>query len=228
LINKLTQKIRVILGWGGSEFNLRVYQPDGSLYGEYQTQTPPINIEIEGAQPGEWQFEITAVDVPYEDYPFAFVAAMLDSDGDGVVDQGDNCPNTYNPDQIDSDGDGIADACDNCPETPDPNQLDSDGEGIGDACDNCPNTANPDQTDSDWDGAGDACDPVLGDLDGDRDVDSADYQVFRTTLGKCTGTTGFIADADYDGNGCVNYLDYQIWYRYFKAFIAGGGPPSQV
>jgi hypothetical protein len=36
---------------------------------------------------------------------------------------------------IDSDGDGIQDADDNCPETPNPDQADADGDGIGDACD---------------------------------------------------------------------------------------------
>jgi len=35
-----------------------------------------------------------------------------DSDGDGVPDSSDNCPNTFNPDQQDSDGDGIGNACD--------------------------------------------------------------------------------------------------------------------
>lgn len=35
-----------------------------------------------------------------------------DSDGDGVCDPVDNCPNTPNPDQADSDGDGVGDACD--------------------------------------------------------------------------------------------------------------------
>jgi hypothetical protein len=38
-----------------------------------------------------------------------------DSDGDGVSDCSDNCPNTPNPDQADSDGDGIGDACGGCP-----------------------------------------------------------------------------------------------------------------
>jgi hypothetical protein len=34
-----------------------------------------------------------------------------DSDGDGVPDAVDNCPNTPNPDQADTDGNGIGDAC---------------------------------------------------------------------------------------------------------------------
>ncbi len=34
-----------------------------------------------------------------------------DSDGDGVPDTNDNCPNVANPDQTDTDGDGTGDAC---------------------------------------------------------------------------------------------------------------------
>jgi hypothetical protein len=36
---------------------------------------------------------------------------MSDRDGDGVGDDVDNCPDTFNPDQADDDGDGFADAC---------------------------------------------------------------------------------------------------------------------
>jgi hypothetical protein len=72
-----------------------------------------------------------------------------DSDGDGIPDNIDNCPDVYNPDQADSDGDGVGDACDT--------GNDSDGDGVPDDEDNCPNTYNPDQADSDGDGIGDAC-----------------------------------------------------------------------
>jgi hypothetical protein len=34
-----------------------------------------------------------------------------DTDGDGIPDSHDNCPNTFNPDQADADGDGIGDVC---------------------------------------------------------------------------------------------------------------------
>ncbi len=115
-------------------------------------------------------------------------ASDPDRDRDGIPDDDDNCPDTWNPDQQDCDGDGLGDACetdsdsdgipddcDNCPDTPNPNQEDVDGDGIGDACDpmddtdsdgdgipdvedNCPNVPNPLQKDADGDGVGDACD----------------------------------------------------------------------
>jgi hypothetical protein len=42
-----------------------------------------------------------------------------DSDGDGFSDDGDNCPEIYNPDQNDLDGDGLGDLCDPNPDLPD-------------------------------------------------------------------------------------------------------------
>ncbi len=57
-----------------------------------------------------------------------------DSDGDGVPDDIDNCPNIQNPDQKDSDEDDKGDVCDNCKNTPNPDQKDTDKDGLGDAC----------------------------------------------------------------------------------------------
>jgi flagellar hook assembly protein FlgD/uncharacterized membrane protein len=56
-----------------------------------------------------------------------------------------------------------------------------------------------------------------GDLDGDNDVDNADLNIFRASLGACTGAVKFNSLCDYDGNGCVNYADYKIWYAYYRA-----------
>ncbi len=56
-----------------------------------------------------------------------------------------------------------------------------------------------------------------GDLNADGILDGSDYTVFRSTLGKCVGQTGFIPTADYDGDGCVTYADYRIWYGYYRA-----------
>lgn len=81
-----------------------------------------------------------------------------DSDGDGVPDGGDNCPDISNPLQENADGDDVGDACDNCILMDNPNQADEDGDEAGDACDNCQDIANPDQVEVDGDGWGAACD----------------------------------------------------------------------
>lgn len=60
----------------------------------------------------------------------------LDSDGDGVPDLGDNCPNHANRFQTDVDKDTIGDRCDNCPLLVNTTQHDvGDMDGIGDVCD---------------------------------------------------------------------------------------------
>jgi OOP family OmpA-OmpF porin len=102
-----------------------------------------------------------------------------DSDGDGVCDKKDRCPDTPRccvVDQygcpIDSDGDGVCDGCDKCPDTPKccvvDNKgcpIDSDGDGVCDGCDKCPDTpkcCTVDKDgcpiDSDGDGVCDGCD----------------------------------------------------------------------
>ena len=70
-----------------------------------------------------------------------------DTDGDGIKDSQDNCPNIVNTDQLDKDNNKIGDACE-----------DRDLDGIIDSLDNCPLVSNAIQVDSDSDGAGDACD----------------------------------------------------------------------
>jgi OOP family OmpA-OmpF porin len=79
---------------------------------------------------------------------------FVDTDGDGVADGIDRCPNTpagarvdaYGC-EVDSDGDGVKDSMDKCPGTPrgvsvDSNgcPMDSDGDGVTDDKDKCPNT----------------------------------------------------------------------------------------
>lgn len=54
------------------------------------------------------------------------IEPIVDSDGDGIADDEDNCVFDYNPLQNDSDGDGVGDVCDNCPDVDNPAQLDTD------------------------------------------------------------------------------------------------------
>jgi OOP family OmpA-OmpF porin len=81
-------------------------------------------------------------------------AAPTDSDGDGVYDADDACPNTPAGVKVDdkgcpldSDRDGVSDNQDKCPGTPegvkvdaDGCPLDSDGDGVPDYLDKCPGT----------------------------------------------------------------------------------------
>jgi len=87
---------------------------------------------------------------------------LFDPDGDTVLCEDDNCPNTPNLNQDDADSDGLGDVCDNCQLVDIPDQLDSDGDCpsapfaadplCGDQCDTC--------TDLDGDGKGDPGFPV--------------------------------------------------------------------
>uniref|UniRef100_A0A674BBU2 Thrombospondin-1 n=1 Tax=Salmo trutta TaxID=8032 RepID=A0A674BBU2_SALTR len=87
-------------------------------------------------------------------------ACAIDIDGDGILNERDNCPYVYNVDQRDTDGDGVGDHCDNCPLEHNPDQvtaknecnpppplihspflkryecIDSDSDRVGDKCDN--------------------------------------------------------------------------------------------
>jgi OmpA-OmpF porin, OOP family len=119
---------------------------------------------------------------------------VVDSDGDGVIDDLDKCPGTPAGTAVDStgcplpqddDGDGVTNDLDKCPGTPagtkvDANgcELDSDGDGVGDSRDQCPNTpagAKVDdkgcELDSDGDGVVDGQDKCPDTPKGDR-VDS--------------------------------------------------------
>ncbi|MCA9244440.1 MAG: hypothetical protein KDA32_10825 [Phycisphaerales bacterium] len=50
-------------------------------------------------------------------------------------------------------------------------------------------------------------DVVIGDIDGDGDVDLADLAGLLSAFGSCVGDSGFVAAADIDGNGCIDLAD---------------------
>ena len=112
---------------------------------------------------------------------------VTDSDGDGIVDADDDCPNSPDepvwPDgctdsQLDSDEDGVTDDLDLCPDTGvgfsvdengcAENQKDADGDGISDAGDQCANTPITEVADAN------GCSDSQKDQDGDGVQDSLD------------------------------------------------------
>ena len=155
-----------------------------------------------------------------------------DLDGDGILNDADNCPNKANADQKDTDGDGVGDVCDdsdgdgifddtdNCVNTANADQKDTDGDGKGDVCDddidgdtilnasdNCPNKANTDQADMDGDGIGDVCDD---DKDGDTILNANDNcpSIVNTDQADMDGDgIGDVCDDDKDGDGINNDVD---------------------
>ena len=97
----------------------------------------------------------------------------------------EDCNNNDIPDieETDSDGDGLIDDCDNCADVHNPDQADGDGDGVGNACDNCPQAANPDQSDTDGNGAGDVCDHTCpADITGDGWLSPEDVSAMVSIL----------------------------------------------
>jgi hypothetical protein len=124
-----------------------------------------------------------------------------DSDGDGVLDDEDNCPADANANQADDDSDGVGNVCDNCPAIANADQTDGDGDGVGDVCDNCP--ADPGKTDPGVCGCGT---PDI-DSDGDNTLDCNDgcpADPGKTDPGVCGCGT---PDIDSDGDGTLDCND---------------------
>ncbi len=149
-----------------------------------------------------------------------------DSDGDGIVDKDDKCPNVKGLAALngcpDADGDGIADADDECPNEKGTialkgcPQKDADGDGVLDADDKCPNEKGPSSNNGcpikDRDGDGynddiDDCPDMKGtvngcpDADGDGTIDPKD---------KCPNVKGLLEHdgcPDTDGDGIVDSQD---------------------
>jgi hypothetical protein len=70
---------------------------------------------------------------------------------------------------------------------------------------------------------------------GDGVVGMDDYQVFLASFGRCAGSDGFLAAADFDHDGCVTWVDYQSWLTCYRDAVTvptvvspGGRKPSAV
>ena len=144
-----------------------------------------------------------------------------DTDGDGIYDKDDACPEVAGLKQFngcpDTDGDGIIDGSDACPDVAGLAEFqgcpDTDGDGIADKDDACPEVAGPKALngcpDKDGDGVADKddkCPDVAGpkenagcpwpDTDGDGVLDKDD---------KCPDVKGTVAN-----NGCPEISEEQI------------------
>ncbi len=95
-----------------------------------------------------------------------------------------DCNANGRPDECepDGDGDGVVDDCDNCPEAPNPSQLDGDGDGVGDECEQAaPAPSGPGFLDCNVNGISDASDiancqgdPTCGDCNGNSVPDGCE------------------------------------------------------
>ena len=144
-----------------------------------------------------------------------------DTDGDGIYDKDDACPEVAGLKQFkgcpDTDGDGIIDGSDSCPEVAGLAEFqgcpDTDADGIADKDDACPEVAGPKSLngcpDADGDGVADKsdkCPDVKGpkenggcpwpDTDGDGVLDKDD---------RCVDVKGTVAN-----NGCPEISEEQV------------------
>jgi len=139
----------------------------------------------------------------------ALGAKGRDTDGDGISDRKDKCPDTPlgarvdgNGCPIDSDGDGVFDGLDKCPDTPagcvvDASgcPIDSDGDGVCDGVDECADTPKGATVDAKG---------CPSDSDGDGVLDGID-QCPNTPAGASVDEKGCPNDAD--GDGVVDGID---------------------
>ncbi len=153
---------------------------------------------------------------------------MKDSDGDGIMDDADLCPQVAGSEALngcpDKDNDGVADYEDACPDIAGLKVFkgcpDTDGDGLSDNDDECPNQAGPSSNkgcpsnDRDGDGvldARDRCPDVRGSAsNGGCPEDDKDNDGVKDSVDKCPNTKGNIsADGcpDRDGDGVADSAD---------------------
>ena len=102
---------------GGAEsLTLAAYPlPDGATF---NAQTGQFSWTPTGYQAGLYRINFTVTNgeqTDFEEVPITVLDTIVDTDGDGVPDDIDNCPFVPNPDQSDLDGNGIGDVCDPAP-----------------------------------------------------------------------------------------------------------------
>lgn len=142
----------VVIGSPGSAEDIRIiYTPDPGF--------PAVGARDVDA----FTYEFT--DGPYAGRAEVRIEVFVDADGDGVVDDVDNCLGVFNPDQLDVDGDGFGNLCD----------ADFNNDGVVNFADLAL-----------FRGRFGTSQPEL-DLNGDGAVNFADLAIFRALFGKPPG-----------------------------------------
>jgi hypothetical protein len=54
---------------------------------------------------------------------------------------------------------------------------------------------------------------IVGDVDGDGDLDNQDMILLKSIVGTCVGEAGYLESADIDGDGCVTKNDSWLWHK---------------
>lgn len=147
-----------ILPLSAAEKMKAVYGPRLCIYTVQVGDDPKGEMLLKDiANVGQCGFYVNADDIYSQEGMANFVETVflaMDSDGDGVADDFDECPDTPKGVQVDSrgcpldsDGDGVPDYLDKCPDTTVGVEvdekgcpLDSDGDGVPDYLDKCPGT----------------------------------------------------------------------------------------
>ncbi len=137
-----------------------------------------------------------------------------DSDGDGVIDPCDGCPNDplkiapgvcgCGVADVDLDADGVIDCHDNCPSIPNPGQEDCDHNGVGDVCDLAAGAP-----DCNGNGILDTCDISGGssaDLNGNGVPDECEPVGNAYCFGDGTGGACPCGNTGAPGHGCANSI----------------------
>lgn len=133
-----------------------------------------------------------------------YTCVPLDSDGDGVVDNNDNCPSIANANQQDNDGDGIGDVCDTCAN--DASNTDNDGDGycVDNDCNDNNANVNPSAIDVAGSGVDANCDgQYVWYLDNDGDGYGSAMTVSSNHSSPGIGESATHDDCN-DSNGLIN------------------------